>query len=44
MLKIIAAGVTALFTTAAPLAYAEQAGFARPLNRGRLGAFDGCAN
>ena len=35
MLKIIAAGVTALFVTAAPLAYAEQA-----TSQGRLSAAD----
>ena len=35
MLKIIAAGVTALFVTAAPLAYAEQAA-----SQGRLSASD----
>jgi hypothetical protein len=44
MLKIIAAGVTALFVIAAPLAYAEQAASQGRFIRVRFGEFDGCAN
>jgi hypothetical protein len=44
MLKIVTAGVTALFVTVAPLAYAEQAASLERLTAADLEHLTGCTN